>query len=99
MAKIWFITGTSKGFGRVWAEAALARGDRVVATARDVRALAPLVDRYGDAIAAIGHDAAELRQRGEGRDRHQGRCACSSASDGYHIARLNQDGTGLAVDR
>ena len=27
--KVWFITGTSKGFGRVWAEAALARGDRV----------------------------------------------------------------------
>lgn len=27
--KVWFITGTSKGFGRVWAEAALARGDQV----------------------------------------------------------------------
>ena len=34
--KVWFITGTSKGFGRVWAEAALERGDRVAATARDV---------------------------------------------------------------
>jgi NAD(P)-dependent dehydrogenase (short-subunit alcohol dehydrogenase family) len=32
-SKVWFITGTSKGFGRVWAEAALARGDRVAATA------------------------------------------------------------------
>jgi len=41
--KVWFITGTSKGFGRVWAEAALARGDRVAATARDVKSLAPLV--------------------------------------------------------
>ena len=29
VSKVWFITGTSKGFGRVWAEAALARGDRV----------------------------------------------------------------------
>lgn len=45
--KIWFITGTSKGFGRVWAEAALARGDKVAATARDVNTLAPLVARYG----------------------------------------------------
>ena len=35
MPKVWFITGTSKGFGRIWAEAALARGDRVAATARD----------------------------------------------------------------
>ena len=38
--KVWFITGTSKGFGRVWAEAALERGDQVVATARDVKTLA-----------------------------------------------------------
>ncbi len=45
-SKVWFITGTSKGFGRIWAEAALARGDRVAATARDVKALQPLVDQY-----------------------------------------------------
>jgi NAD(P)-dependent dehydrogenase (short-subunit alcohol dehydrogenase family) len=31
-SKVWFVTGTSRGFGRVWAEAALARGDRVAAT-------------------------------------------------------------------
>jgi len=42
MSKAWFITGTSKGFGRVWAEGALARGDRVAATARDPRALGDL---------------------------------------------------------
>jgi NAD(P)-dependent dehydrogenase (short-subunit alcohol dehydrogenase family) len=52
-SKVWFITGTSKGFGRVWTEAALARGDRVAATARDVKALAPLVERYGDQVSAI----------------------------------------------
>jgi NAD(P)-dependent dehydrogenase (short-subunit alcohol dehydrogenase family) len=55
-SKVWFITGTSKGFGRVWTEAALARGDRVAATARDVRTLAPLVERYGDQVAAITLD-------------------------------------------
>lgn len=33
--KMWFITGASRGFGRMWAEAALARGDKVVATARN----------------------------------------------------------------
>jgi NAD(P)-dependent dehydrogenase (short-subunit alcohol dehydrogenase family) len=54
--KVWFITGTSKGFGRVWAEAALARGDRVAATARDVRTLTPLVERYGDRVAPITLD-------------------------------------------
>jgi NAD(P)-dependent dehydrogenase (short-subunit alcohol dehydrogenase family) len=57
--KIWFITGTSKGFGRVWAEAALARGDRVAATARNVKTLAPLVERYGDHVAAIALDVTD----------------------------------------
>ena len=40
MPKVWLITGTSKGFGRVWAKAALERGDRVAATARDTHTLA-----------------------------------------------------------
>jgi NAD(P)-dependent dehydrogenase (short-subunit alcohol dehydrogenase family) len=55
-SKVWFITGTSKGFGRIWAEAALARGDRVAASARDVKTLAPLVERYGKQVAAITLD-------------------------------------------
>jgi NAD(P)-dependent dehydrogenase (short-subunit alcohol dehydrogenase family) len=58
-SKVWFITGTSKGFGRVWAEAALARGDRVAATARNVTALAPLLERYGKQVAAITLDVAD----------------------------------------
>jgi NADP-dependent 3-hydroxy acid dehydrogenase YdfG len=47
-SKIWFITGTSRGFGRIWAEAALERGNRVTATARDITAIQPLADKYGD---------------------------------------------------
>jgi NAD(P)-dependent dehydrogenase (short-subunit alcohol dehydrogenase family) len=43
----------------VWAEAALARGDKVAATARDVKSLAPLVDRYADRIAAIALDVTD----------------------------------------
>ena len=58
-SKIWFITGTSKGFGRVWAEVALARGDRVAATARRVETLAPLVERYGNQVAAIALDVTD----------------------------------------
>jgi NAD(P)-dependent dehydrogenase (short-subunit alcohol dehydrogenase family) len=58
-SKVWFITGTSKGFGRIWAEAALARGDRVAATARDVTALRPLVERYGERVAAITLDVTD----------------------------------------
>jgi NAD(P)-dependent dehydrogenase (short-subunit alcohol dehydrogenase family) len=56
MSKVWFITGTSKGFGRIWAEAALERGDRVVATARNADTLTPLVDQYGDNVLALALD-------------------------------------------
>jgi NAD(P)-dependent dehydrogenase (short-subunit alcohol dehydrogenase family) len=52
-SKTWFITGTSRGFGREWTEAALARGDRVAATARDTASLDDLVQQYGDAILPI----------------------------------------------
>lgn len=57
--KVWFITGSSKGFGRVWAEAALARGDRVAATARDAGTLADLVEKYGDKVAAMKLDVTD----------------------------------------
>jgi NAD(P)-dependent dehydrogenase (short-subunit alcohol dehydrogenase family) len=56
MSKVWFITGTSKGFGRVWAEAALGRGDRVVATARNADTLTPLVEAYGDLVLPLALD-------------------------------------------
>jgi NAD(P)-dependent dehydrogenase (short-subunit alcohol dehydrogenase family) len=59
VSKVWFITGTSKGFGRIWAEAALARGDRVAATARDAKTLAPLVERYGAQVAATTLDVTD----------------------------------------
>ncbi|MFD8963418.1 hypothetical protein ACFV0C_00205 [Streptomyces sp. NPDC059568] len=44
--RTWFITGTSRGFGREWATAALDRGDRVVGTARDTSANDDLVVEY-----------------------------------------------------
>jgi NAD(P)-dependent dehydrogenase (short-subunit alcohol dehydrogenase family) len=57
--KVWFITGTSRGFGREWAIAALDRGDRVAATARDVSALADLSDRFGDLILPLALDVTD----------------------------------------
>lgn len=56
MTKIWFITGTSKGFGRVWAEAALERGDKVAATARNVESLQELNEKYGDNVLTLALD-------------------------------------------
>src|ERR1700722_4717935 len=59
MAKTWFITGASKGFGREWTEAALERGDRVAATARNLETLEDLVKSYGDAVVPIPLDVAD----------------------------------------
>jgi NAD(P)-dependent dehydrogenase (short-subunit alcohol dehydrogenase family) len=57
--KVWFVTGTSRGFGRVWAEAALKRGDKVVATARDPATLEALVEQYGEAVLPLRLDVTE----------------------------------------
>lgn len=63
--KTWFITGASRGFGRVWAEAALKRGDKVAATARSLAAVADLAERYGEAVLPLALDvtnAAQVRE-------------------------------------
>ena len=57
--KTWFITGTSRGFGREWAIAALDRGDKVAATARDTATLDDLVAKYGDALLPIKLDVTD----------------------------------------
>jgi NADP-dependent 3-hydroxy acid dehydrogenase YdfG len=57
--KIWFITGTSRGFGRDWAIAALERGDKVAGTARNTATLDDLVKRYGDALLPIRLDVTD----------------------------------------
>jgi NADP-dependent 3-hydroxy acid dehydrogenase YdfG len=49
-SKVWFITSASRGFGRIWAEAGLKRGDRVAATARDLKSLSPLAAECGDSV-------------------------------------------------
>ena len=57
--KVWFITGTSRGFGREWTIAALERGDKVAATARDTSTLADLQGKYGDALLPIQLDVTD----------------------------------------
>lgn len=60
--KVWFITGTSKGFGRIWAEAALNRGDRVVATARSLESIASLNVTYGANVLTLQLDVTNPSQ-------------------------------------
>ena len=62
MKKTWFITGASRGFGRIWAEAALKRGDRVTATARKLADVADLADRFGDTVLPLALDVTDSVQ-------------------------------------
>jgi NAD(P)-dependent dehydrogenase (short-subunit alcohol dehydrogenase family) len=59
--KTWFITGTSRGFGREWAIAALERGDRVAGTARDAGTLDDLKEKYGEALLPMTLDVTDRR--------------------------------------
>jgi len=62
MKKTWLITGASRGFGRIWAEAALKRGDQVTATARNLADVADLRERFGDAVLPLGLDVTNPEQ-------------------------------------
>jgi NAD(P)-dependent dehydrogenase (short-subunit alcohol dehydrogenase family) len=53
------VTGSASGLGRNIAEAVLASGDRLVATARDPRRLEDLVQKYGDRIRTAPLDVAD----------------------------------------
>ncbi|MFE4972239.1 SDR family NAD(P)-dependent oxidoreductase [Kitasatospora sp. NPDC056651] len=55
----WFVTGSSRGFGRTLVRAALEAGDRVAATARRPEQLADLVEEFGDRIRPIALDVTD----------------------------------------
>jgi len=56
MTKTILITGASRGFGKIWAEAFLKRGDNVIATSRNVEQLQDFTDKYGKAVLPLQLD-------------------------------------------
>jgi NAD(P)-dependent dehydrogenase (short-subunit alcohol dehydrogenase family) len=62
MSKVWLITGSSRGLGRAIAEAALERGDQVVATARDPQAVAGLVEAHPGRALGVPLDVTDPDQ-------------------------------------
>lgn len=59
MSKVWFITGSSRGLGRTLAEAVLAAGHQLVASARNPKQLDDLVQRYGQQIRPVALDVSD----------------------------------------
>ncbi len=76
--KVWFITGSSRGFGRIWTEAALKRGDKVAATARRLESIADLKEKYGENVLTLKLDVTQA---------HQVKSAVKAAYD--HFGRLD----------
>src|ERR1700761_3570745 len=62
LMKTWFITGCSTGLGRAFAQAALAAGYNVVATARDAAKLAELASEYPETAMTASLDVTDERQ-------------------------------------
>ena len=87
--RVWFITGASRGFGKEFAKAALERGERVAATARNTSDVDDLVEAYGDAVLPVRLDVT---------DRESVDAAVTHAHE--HFGRLdvvvNNAGFGLA---
>jgi NAD(P)-dependent dehydrogenase (short-subunit alcohol dehydrogenase family) len=60
MPKVWLVTGSASGLRRRIAEAVLASGDRLVATARNPRPPEDMVEKYGDQVPTAPLDVADI---------------------------------------
>lgn len=86
--KVWFITGASRGFGRIWTEAALKRGDKVAATARNLASIAALKETYGDNVLTLELDvtnAAQAKEAIQKAHAHFGRLDIVLNNAGYSL--------------
>jgi NADP-dependent 3-hydroxy acid dehydrogenase YdfG len=86
--KVWFITGASRGFGNVWADAVLKRGDKVAATARKLASIAGLKEKYGENVLTLELDVTKPEQVKKGVEQayaHFGRLDIVLNNAGYSL--------------
>ncbi|PJZ83275.1 SDR family NAD(P)-dependent oxidoreductase [Leptospira harrisiae] len=98
--KIWLITGSSRGFGRIWTEAALQRGDKVAATARSIANLAELKEKYGDQVLTLELDVTkpeEVKRVVEEAHAHFGRLDIILNNAGYSLVGTIEEASGEEV--
>lgn len=94
--KTWFITGASRGFGRIWAEAALSRGDKVAATARKVEDIGDLKQRFGEAVLTLAlnvNDTDQVKQAVAQAHAHFGRLDIVLNNAGYSLVGMIEEAT------
>ena len=94
--KVWFITGASRGFGRIWADAALQRGDKVAATARNLSSIADLKEKYGDSVLTLELDvtnAEQAKSTVEQAHEHFGRLDIVLNNAGYSLVGTIEEST------
>ncbi|QWW72463.1 SDR family NAD(P)-dependent oxidoreductase [Rhizobium sp. WYJ-E13] len=87
--KVWFITGASRGLGKTWAQAALDRGDSVVAAVRDLESVADLKAKHGERVLPVKLDvtnAAEAANAVQSALDHFGRIDVLINNAGYCLA-------------
>jgi NADP-dependent 3-hydroxy acid dehydrogenase YdfG len=92
--KVWFITGASRGFGRIWTEAALQRGDKVVATARKLASIADLNEKYGDRVLTLAMDVInpeQVKNAVQQGHRHFGRLDIVLNNAGYSLVGMIEE--------
>ena len=98
--KVWFITGCSRGFGRVWAEAALKRGDQVAATARQVESIADLTQKYGENVLTLALDVTrpeQVKTAVEQAHAHFGRLDIVCNNAGYSLVGTIEEASPEAI--
>jgi NAD(P)-dependent dehydrogenase (short-subunit alcohol dehydrogenase family) len=96
MAKTIFITGASRGFGRIWAEAFLKRGDNVVAAVRNPETLKELSKEFSSNLLVLKLDVTNKKASFEAIEtakNHFGRIDVLINNAGYgHIGAVEELG-------
>src|SRR6267154_387589 len=81
MAQVWLVTGSSRALGHAIVEAGLTAGNKVLATARDIKSLADLSERYGDQVKLFAMDVTDEAAAANGVTGHD----CSNDAPCSHF--------------
>jgi NAD(P)-dependent dehydrogenase (short-subunit alcohol dehydrogenase family) len=88
--RVWFITGSSSGFGRLLGEHVLSAGEYVAATARDLAKISDLEEKFPGHAKAIRLDVTDKRQVAAAVDQ-------ALAAFGHIDVLVNNAGYGLVA--